>query len=274
MTKIISLPWLFVSLLAVSATSSATAPGASSVAPSDPVLGLKKKISAWSYSKEFARRFNLPEMTDEGLPADISAVELRLVWRDLDNDSSFYDCELHAYVNNMLKIFYPEGEVGSIETLVMGRPAQPARMPSTEDRLFHAEMSGRYRTKAIFSSYSDKKPSLGGGIAYRHYRKYFLPDLAYLSFSLGGCSAIGNPSEYKYSLWIEKEGGPDYRRGSKGGAQSYANNFHQFSVPGSLVRRFYPSVELANAKNRERIAADDKARREKLQQQRDNQPKR
>jgi hypothetical protein len=257
----------FVSILvspvfAADATNSSDAPvRRSATIPRDPVLGTQRMISVWSYSKAFAKRFNLSEMAEEGLPPDIWAMELRLIWRNLDGDASFYDCELHTYVNNQLKIFYPEGEIGSIETLRMEKPAQPAKMLSAEDRGFHGDMSGRYGTKAIFSSYSDKKPSLGGGITYLHYRKYFLSDLAYLAYRIG-CSSIGNPNEYQFSLWIEKEGGPDYRRGIKEDTKSYANNFYQFPVPKSLVQRFYPHAKLATDLNSCDIDEQNRRRRD------------
>ncbi len=258
MKKIISLLWLLLSLLVLPATSSAAPVDGSAVTPTDPVLGAQGKVSVWSYNKAFAKRFNLPEMAEEGLPPDIWAMEFRLVWRNLDGDASFYDCELHTYVNNQLKIFYPEGEVGSIETLAMGN--RGFFLPNTEDRVFNEDQSSRYGTKAIFSSNS-KTSSLGGGVSYLHYRKYFLSDLAYLAYRIG-CSSIGNPDEYKYSLWIEKEGGPDYRRGTKQDAKSYANNFYQFPVPKRLVQRFYPHAKLAAGLNSCDIDERDRKRRD------------
>ena len=206
----------------------------------DPVLGVQGKVSVWSYSKMFAKRFSLPEMADERLPSDVWAMEFRLVWRILDGDASFYDCELHVYINNKLKILYPEGDVGSIETLRMEKPAQPAKMPNAEDRLFHGKQSSSYNLKAVFSSKS-KKNSLGGTVPYQHYRKYFLSDVAYLAFSLSGCSAFGNPDEYQFSWWLEKEGGRDYRQWSK----LDPNDFYQFEISKAFVQRFYPHAKLA-----------------------------
>ncbi|KAF0190860.1 MAG: hypothetical protein FD165_2321 [Gammaproteobacteria bacterium] len=240
----------------------------SSTAPTDPVLGAEGKVSVWTYSKAFAKRFNLPEMEEEGLPPDIQAMELRLVWRDLGNDSSFYDCELHAYVNNQLKIFYPEGDVGSIETLRMGEPAHPTKMSNMEDRDYFHEKSSAYGLKAVFSSVS-KRNSLGGGIDYLYYRKYLLSDLAYLTFTLHGCSAFGAPDEYKYSLWIEKEGGRDYRHWTK----LDPAEFFQFEIPKPLVQRFYPHAKKAEEKSGDRIDAENKARLDKLQQTQSDQPR-
>ena len=254
--------WLLLSPLILATTSFASAAGESSVAPNDPVLGSKSRISVWSYSKSFAKRFNLPEMVEEGLPPDIWALEFRLVWRDLENEASFYDCELHAYVNNKLKILFPEGEVGSIETLAMARPAQPAKMPSLDDRAFHGGQSSSYRLKAVFSSKS-KKSSLGGTVPYLRYRKYFLSDVAYLVFSLSGCSALGDPKEYESELWIEKEGGRDYHQSTR----LDGNDFYQFRIPQAFVQRFYPHAKMANDRNSARIAAENRSRREKLRQQ-------
>ncbi len=234
--------------------------------PIDPVLGEEGKVSVWTYNKAFAKRFNLPEMEEEGLPPDIQAMELRLVKRILDGGSS-YECQLHVYANNSLKIQYPEGDVGSIETLRMGSPVHPAKMPDSHDRLFHADQSGKYTTKAVFSSYTNDKPSLGGGVTYLHYRKYFLSDLAYLAFSVG--CGVGDPREYNYSFWVEKEGGRDYRQWTK----LDPNEFYQFDIPRAFVHRFYPHAKNAQEANHARIDAENKARREKLQQPKSDQAK-
>lgn len=221
----------------------------------DPVLGTQQKISVWSYTNAFAKRFNLPEMADDGLPSDIWAMELQV--KRSAHDGAPYSCILNVYANNKLKILYPEGEVGSIETLRMEKPAQPAKMPSTEDRLFHGEQSSRYTMKASFFSRSQKS-SLGGTVTYRAYRKYFLSDIAYLSFSIGTCSSVGDPQQYATFLWVEKEGGRDYLQWTK----LDPKDFFEFPIPKEFTKRFYPHAYAAAEKNRAYFSAENKARRE------------
>lgn len=222
---------------------------------SDPVLGTQQKISVWSYNKAFAARFNLPEIAEEGLPPDVWAMEFRLTKNT--HDGAPYACIFNVYVDNKLKILYPEGEVGSVETLRMEKPAQPAKMPNTEDRLFHGEQSSKYTMKASFFSHSQQS-SLGGSVTYRAYRKYFLSDIAYLSFSIGTCSSVGDPRQYKTFLWIEKEGGRDYLQWTKFDPK----DFFEFPVPKEFIKRFYPHARVAAEKNAAYFSAEDKARRE------------
>lgn len=221
----------------------------------DPVLGDQSKVSVWSYTKAFAQRFKLPDMVDEGLPVDVWAMEFRILKNDV---TPGYRCQLHVYLNNNLKILYPEGEVGSVETLnIGGRFPQGGGIAKSEDRVFHGEQAGKYHTKAAFVN--SGKTGYSTGIHFHQYRKYFVSNVAYLSFSLAGCQMITNPSSDAESfLWVEKETGRDYRQR----AQFDPNDFYQFQIPKSLSKRFYSYARLAAEKNNTYFSAQDKVHRE------------
>lgn len=225
----------------------------------DSVLGTERKFSAWAYGRSFADRFDLPVLQDESLPNEIEAMEFRVQYRVLDAGASFYDCQLHVYLNNKLDILYPEGDVGSRDTLTLGDRGLISKMPNPEDRLFHWRETRKYLNKANFLATRDKMPSFGGSVPITNYRKYFLPDVAYLAYSVG-CGYVVNPDEYKFSLWIKKRGDPKESGGKKEAVSDPAHGFYQFHIPQSFVERFYPPARKAAKENSARIATDNKAR--------------
>jgi len=149
--------------------------------------------------------------------------------------------------------------VGSVDTLNIGGrfPSGSGRMTKTEDRVFHGKQISKYHVKATLYNRSDAKSSLGGTGSYVAYRKYFLSDVAYLSFNIG-CSYIWNPDQYETFLWVEKEGGRDYSQWTKFDPK----DFYEFPIPKELIKRFYSHANAAAQKNRAYFSAQNKVRRE------------
>ncbi len=216
--------------------------------PPDPVVGRANSFRVWSYSKAFARRFNLPEMADEGLPEDVWAIELRVT---KGRYVAPYDCYLNVYLSNRLKILFPGADSGSRKTLALGGRFPPGGgLVRSEDRVFHDNQLSRFRIKAALVTAAGTAQERIETIPYEEYHKNFLSDLAYLSFDLAGCLMIGGPKqEPPFVLWVEREGGRDYRYTT----ELDRNDFYRFPIPTAAYERFRDIARRTAAYTREHL---------------------
>lgn len=192
-----------------------------------------KEMKVQAYTKEFARRFNLPlpqsdEEPGNGLYA-IEFVVLKNAIRDI-----YYTC-LRLYIDNKIPIKYPENTYGSIE-LFFPEYGHEMFKKRKDAEVYLMEKLFKYHNKALIVSKDYKKGEKGfyTGIYYQKYIKNFYEDIAFLEFYIDfpNDRSLFTPG---INIWLEKESGPDY--GKRFGFKR--EHFFIFDVPNVFYKKAY-----------------------------------
>ncbi len=226
--------------------------------PADPRANYPHEfvsVSVRSYTKEFAERFSLPAPQGEAPQDGIHAIEFRV------HQHWGHECVLNVYLDNKLALAYPEGDLGFIyrERHLLNGPSKRA-----EDNRFTSEYDHKYNGKTVLSSadYEHQKRGFMHGLSIRHYRKNFLPDIAYVSLWLP-CSFPAKivTRRAPILLWIEKTGSKGYTKELR----YDPNDFYRFRIPLDFFDRLAPYAAKAYAKDSAVLEKEYALRRERLQ---------
>lgn len=228
--------------------------------PTDPRANYPNEfssVSVRSYTREFAERFGLPAPQGEVPKDGIHAIEFRV------HQHWGHECVLNVYLDNKLSLAYPEGDLGFIyrERHLLNGPSK-----RKEDNRFTSGYDHKYNGKTVLSSadYVHRKIGFADDLSIRHYRKNFLPDIAYVSLWLP-CSFPAKIVTRKSPmlLWLEKQGGKDYTKQLR----YEPEDFYRFPIPLDFFERLASPAAKAYAKDAAVISKEDALRRQKLQQQ-------
>lgn len=230
--------------------------------PADPRANYPNEFSAVSvrsYTREFAERFGLPAPQGEAPKDGILAIEFRV------HQHWGHECVLNVYLDNKLNLAYPEGEIGFIyrEKQLLQNLGDWKRL---EDRKYTLSYDHKYNGKTVLSSadYVHRKSGFADDLSIRHYRKHFLPDVAYVSLWLP-CSFPAKIVSRRSPmlLWLEKQGGKDYTKQLR----YEPGDFYRFRIPLDFFERLAPHAAKAYAKDSAVLEKEYALRREKLQRQ-------
>ncbi|MBK6553531.1 MAG: hypothetical protein IPP18_16255 [Rhodocyclaceae bacterium] len=232
------------------------------------------QMRAAIYTKEFARRFALPDPAPGTEPMDgVQAIEYGM-WlakgKGLIDDIGelrTYDCELSIYFDNSLPIAWPEDARAGTSRI-------PATLPpllftwtrerflklSEQDRRDMDERSLRYGRLARLSTsdFDDQKRGGSLDVTWHEYDRKAFVGLAYAKLSIG-CSMTGRLLDRflkhgsSIELWLKKAGAKDYRRA----LAIDPNDFIRLRVPLPFVERILPWVQAGEQFNAQSITEYD-----------------
>lgn len=233
----------------------------------DPAPLPIEQMRAAVYTKEFAKRFALPDPEpgtepERGMQAMEFAVEPGPWW--LGETASYY-CKLYLYLDNKLPIAYPEEAVrGTInipsqKTKLMTIERERWLSLSEKDRLHFGERSSRYTRKSMLTTTDFVWNKVGGGVGmfYDEYHRDLFPGLAYLKISMGCPNFSWMDKIETIQIWIQREGTKDYRHQDREDPE----DFLKFTLPKAFYGKIHLWIKrtaeynalLINRANRERV---------------------
>jgi hypothetical protein len=135
------------------------------------------------------------------------------------------------------------------------------RWKSTDDRAYFIAYDKKYTRKARLTSvdFVYQKQGFGFDLIVRHYRKHYLPDLAYLSLDVG-CNMLSG-KQGPMLLWIEKHSGKDYTKQ----IAPEPDDFYKFYIPKDFFDRLATTVKRASDNDNAVMAKEAELRRRKRQ---------
>lgn len=219
-----------------------------------------EQMRAVAYTKEFAKRFALPDPEPGTEPeGGMQAMEFAV---EPSPNAPYYYCKLYLYLDNKLSIAYPEGDTGvaylpSRRTQLMTFDAQTRWLRlSEEDRLYFGERQSRYTRMTVLASpdydYPEnfteppKKPYGAIGMFYEEYHRNLFSGLAYLKIDMG-CPAYSWVDKIDTGeIWLKREGGKDYRKQVRMERQ----DFLRFNLPPNFYRQIIQWSKQTAAYNR------------------------
>lgn len=236
---------------------SSLAIGAGKEKAADPRAGYPNEfsnVSIQSYTKELAKRFGLSPHTGDTPKDGIYALEFRI------HQNWSNQCVFNVYLDNKLDLLYPEGDVGYayLEQHLLKRTSNRG-----DDNRFINTYEHKYRRKAFLTSedYVYRKSGFSTSLLMRHYRKYFLPDVALLSLRIPCALSIVQEGTDHLQLWLEKSGGKNYTKLLRVDPE----DFYRLRIPKGLYNQFVPYAIKARDKNNKVINMESEIRRKMRQ---------
>ncbi|HWQ38264.1 MAG TPA: hypothetical protein VNM24_06555 [Burkholderiales bacterium] len=212
--------------------------------PPSPAPLPVEQMRAVAYTKEFARRFRLPEPTPGSEPSGgLQAIEF-FVEKGPPWASEFYYCIFKLYVDSNLPIAFPQpGTAGSKWLLVYAKhfflwpdPDNRRWLSFSEaDRKHHADRQSAYDRLAAIATPDFEFLARGAyeDIGFDEYYRELFPGLSYVQLSTGCFSERKLSRRPEWQLWLKKEGGRDYRRQLR----IHPEDFLKFTIPRQLLAR-------------------------------------
>lgn len=215
-----------------------------------------EQMRALAYTKEFARRFRLPEPAPGAEPSGgLQAIEF-FIEKGPPWASEFYYCRFKLYVDSTLPIAYPEPGSGGTKRLLLyvwhfflwPDPDNRRWLSFSEaDRRHHAERQSAYDGLAAIATPDYEFQKRGGyeDIGFDEYYRELFPGLSYIQLSTGCFSARKLSRRPEWQLWLKKEGGRDYRRQLR----IHSEDFVKFTLPQPFLQKMIAFSEQGNRYN-------------------------
>jgi hypothetical protein len=212
------------------------------VLPAPPVPVQEMQVAA--YSKEFAKRFNLPD-SEPGFELSTPVHGLRfsveLLHMSAELNVPVYGCRLQVYFDKTLPVAFPtEAKTWSrrIYSLnrqrwLMNKPG-PKLLPDQVQIADKGSMANRLVAIAT-PNYEWGKRGHRSTHFIELYDREFVPGLAYMEIAVlcPSPALVSNPAGLE--LWLKKEGASDFRT-----AQMNNNAFHKYSIPKEMLSLLVP----------------------------------
>jgi hypothetical protein len=199
-----------------------------------------EQMRATVYTKEFAKRFALPDPEpgsepSGGVQAMEFAVEPGPWWL---GEMASCHCKLYLYLDNKLPIAYPEEAVRGTVSI----PSQKTQLMTIErprwlnlsekDRLHFSE---RNKSMLATSDFVWNKAGGGAGMFYDEYHRDLFPGLAYLKIDMGCPNYSWMDKVETMQIWIQREGTKDYRHQLR----EEPEDFLKFTLPKVFSGRIF-----------------------------------
>lgn len=229
--------------------------------PKPPIAVTEMYVAA--YSKDFARRFNLPNPgPDIELSQPIYAMRLFIdvLFFSHQLNAPAYGCTLQVYVDNRLPIAFPtEAKTWSRRIYAHDKQAWLDRKPGLKrlnDQVLIADSESlANRMVAIATpNYEWGKQGIFGTHFIEAFDREFVPGIAYLELRLLCPSPEAVSSATGLELWLKKKGTPDFRT-----ARMDYDAFYKFPIPRTLPKR--AALWLAWEQEYSRVFGQEHARR-------------
>ncbi len=209
---------------------------------SDPVLGDRAAVIEWSWSPQYAKRFNLPVQSD-GLPDGALWLVGVKIERQQYRDWQSYACRIVGLIDNKLPILTPPGDRYVIHPGDQWEGGLPGKAQTgSTDLAFEVHGMGE-QTKFLPGQLAwckkprnkaeRDKPETGIGTPYIFYHRSYTPDLAYFELD-GGCAHFSDPEQFRNELRF-----PTQLVGKKD-EPMFEASAAKFDIPDSLMRKIYP----------------------------------
>lgn len=215
-----------------------------------------EQMRASAYTKDFAKRFGLPDPEPGTEPSGgIQAMEFAV--ESGPKHSFGYNCKLKLYLDNSLPIAYPEEGVAGAQRILI-QPSHFFMWPNPEnkrwlslsekDRLHFNERNGRYNRMTWLATpdYVWQKHGAAHGMFYEEYHRDIFPGLAYLKIDMT-CPVYSWMDKVKtVQVWLKREGAKDYRKQLR----TVSEDFLKFTIPLQLYRQIVGWRKMADDYNR------------------------
>lgn len=213
--------------------------------PAQPSLLPIEQMRAVAYTKDFAKRFALPDPELGSEPSGgVQGMEFA-VEPGPRHGRGLYYCKLKLYLDNTLPLAYPEEGVAGADHMLR-QSSHFFMWPNPEnkrwlslpekDRLHFNERNGRYNRKSLLATpdYNElNRRGAGVGMFYEEYHRDLFPGLAYLKIDMA-CPAYSWVDKVEVvQIWLEREGGKDYRKQLR----EDPNDFFKFTIPQLFYRK-------------------------------------
>ncbi len=267
-------PLFALSLVAILAWSAITSSAHAKEAEKPAPLPIER-MRAVAYTKEFAKRFALPDPEPGTEPeGGLQAMEFAVEPGKFGNPR--YYCKLSLYLNSQLAIAYPEEGMSGSTLMFNSHLHFFARLPegnkrwsqwSVEDRKHFNERQTLYTNHVWLATpdypgYFDersKKPFAATSMFYDEYHRDLFPGLAYLKIDMG-CPAYSWLDKVEaIQIWIKWEGAKDYSRELR----KDPADFLKFSLPMSFYKKIISPIKVASGYNSKILNEDIRQNREK-----------
>ncbi len=194
------------------------------------------------YSPDFARRFSLP--VEKAI--DLNNAHLKAVAIGIEKINRNYECNIHFYYDNAIKLYSPNGQSLFVHTSYkdvffaknyneLDFQFNYANVDNNSGRIFYQTKNTGVNVKGFYSS-----------ARYSLYKKNILPNLNMVSV-LVGCGYL--ESQYgDAEVRIQKAGVSNYKLIDEDSLNiKHPENSYQFDVPQSLLQIVKPMIDRINA---------------------------
>lgn len=238
-----------------------------------------EEMRAAIYTKEFARRFALPDPAPGTEPLDgVQAIEYGM-WLtkgkgliDDIGELKTYDCELAIYFDNTLSIVWPEEARASVSTIPSIRPSLLFNW--TRERILKLSVQDRQRLDGriwhlnlaalVVTDTAYEKTGSQISVSWREYDRDAFAGLAYAKLSIG-CSMTGRVIESavrqkgRASLWLK------HAKASSDNINTdkpRADEVVKLRLPQGFIERILPWIQAGERFNAQSITEHDRINRE------------
>lgn len=237
------------------------------------------QMRAAIYTKEFAKRFALPDPASGTEPLDgIQAIEYgmrEVSGKDVDDigERKTYACELAIYFDSTLPIAWPEEARASVSVIPSIRP--PLLFNWTRERFLKLSVQDRARISDRWQRYLNlaalvvtdadhEKTGSQISVSWREYDREAFSGLAYAKLSIG-CSMTGRVVESairqlgRVSLWLKHAKASGYLNTE---ATARPDEVIKTRLPQGFIERILPWVQAGERFNAQSITEHDRINRE------------
>lgn len=256
-------PWTAIAVVPLFALLLAAVVSTASAQDRTPPVPLPiEQMRAAVYTKEFAKRFALPEPEPGTEPeGGIQAMEFAV---EPSSNAPYYYCKLYLYIDNKLSIAYPEGETGVAHlpgrhTQLMTFDAQTRWLALSENDRRHFSKRGLKYANLTWLATPDyiwQKQGASASMFYEEYHRDLFPGLAYLKIDMACPAYSWVDKSNSAQIWLKREGAKDYGKQLKVDSE----DFLKFAIPQSFYRRIIGWTKEAARFNREVIDQKSKSR--------------
>lgn len=206
-----------------------------------------EKMRALAYTKEFAKRFNLPELPGNFSPSGgLEAIEFKV--EKIDRLNTFI-CYWNIYINESVPFAFPGGANSGSLRMFNGHffKQKPGPWPSHEDTAaYNLNSDALFRLIRFASSTYDEASKRGASHSsfLDEFVRNLVPGLSYLKTSGCSFSSWYQRGQKEIFIWLKIEGRPDYRvRFNPPG------DFYKLAIPDGLLSQIMPWASWANEIN-------------------------
>lgn len=210
--------------------------------PPPPVPVHEMQVAA--YSKEFAKRFNLPD-PEPGFelspPVHGLRFSIELLHISREVNVPVYGCRLQVYFDKTLPVAFPtdaktwSGRIYSLsrQRWLMNKPG-PKLLPDQVQIADNGSMANRLVATGT-PNYEWGKPGYYATHFVEGYDREFVGGLAYMEIGVLCPSPAVTSNPAGLELWLKKEGAPDFRT-----ARMDYNAFHKYPIPKAMLNLLVP----------------------------------
>lgn len=244
-----------------SAIAQTAAPAPSPPAPPIPI----EQMRAFGYTKEFAKRFALPEPEPGWEPGEgLLAVEFRV--ERIPGPRAIYGCDFKLYLDSKLDIAFPEPGLSGSSELYTSRThsfiERGKGMPDIQeaDRRARFERQNAFAQIAAFAT-TDYVTGRRGGLissSITEFVRELFPGVSYVRAHDCTLALSLSRRETNFAVWVKKSSGKDYTRTTV----RDPNDFYQLPLPSALIAKVRPWSEWVRQLNHSIFEAEAREPRE------------